>query len=71
MIFKHQGHASMVGKPVVIFNRVDANGLPFWTPLIELLGTWCYDGEFIVVDELEQLIPTVKRLINLPSSAVA
>jgi uncharacterized protein (TIGR00730 family) len=71
MIFKHQGHASMVGKPVVIFNRVDANGLPFWTPLIELLGTWCYDGEFIVVDELEQLIPAVKRLINLPSSAVA
>ena len=26
MIFKHQGHPSMTGKPVIIFNRKDANG---------------------------------------------
>ncbi len=69
MIFKHQGHPSMIGKPVVIFNRVDAGGLAFWTPLIEMLGTWCYDGEFVVVDQLEQLVPTVKSLIAIPRPA--
>ncbi len=66
MIFKHQKHASMTGKPVVIFNRKDASGRSFWTPLIEMLGTWCYDGEFVVVEELNELIPTVKRLIAGP-----
>jgi uncharacterized protein (TIGR00730 family) len=63
MIFKHQGHPAMLGKPVVIFNRVDENGVSFWTPLIEMLEIWCYDGEFVVVNELEQLIPTVKNLL--------
>lgn len=71
MIFKHQGHPSMVGKPVVVFDRVDADGVSFWAPLIELLGTWCYDGEFLVVDELEQLVPTVKSLITPPPGVVA
>ncbi len=69
MIFKHQGHPSMVGKPVVIFNRKDANGRSFWTPLIEMLGTWCYDGEFVVVEALDDLIPTVKSLIVPPKTA--
>lgn len=70
MIFKHQGHPSMLGKPVVIFNRVDENGVAFWTPLIQMLSTWCYDGEFVVVDALDQLIPTVKSLLQ-PTAAVA
>ena len=71
MIFKHQGHPSMTGKPVIIFNRKDAKGQHFWTPLIEMLGTWCYDGEFVVVDELNDLIPTVQRLVVPPKIAVA
>ncbi|MEO7101133.1 MAG: LOG family protein [Luteolibacter sp.] len=71
MIFKQQGHPSMVGKPVIIFNRTDANGLSFWTPLIEMLKNWCYDGEFVVVDELNQLVPTVKGLIGKVSPAAA
>jgi predicted Rossmann-fold nucleotide-binding protein len=71
MIFKHQGHPSMVNKPVIVFNRKDSQGQSFWTPLIEMLGSWCYDGEFIVVNELEQLIPTVQKLVVLPTPAVA
>ena len=63
MIFKNQGHPSMAGKPVVIFNRKDAAGQSFWTPLIALLGNWCYDGEFVVVEELNDLIPTVQGLM--------
>ncbi len=62
MIFKNQGHPSMIGKPVVIFNRLDANGVRFWDPLIEMLSNWCYDGEFVVVDDLEALVPTIKKL---------
>ncbi len=71
MIFKHQKHSSMIGKPVIIFNRKDARGEGFWTPLIEMLATWCYDGEFIVVDELDELIPAVQNLIASFKIAVA
>jgi uncharacterized protein (TIGR00730 family) len=66
MIFKHQGHPAMVGKPVVIYNRKDAEGKFFWDPLIELLGTWCYDGEFVVVEALDDLIPTLQNLMQTP-----
>ncbi len=71
MIFKSQGHPSMAGKPVIIFNRRDANGDAFWSPLIEMLETWCYDGEFVVVEELNGLIPAVKRLIDGVKAAIA
>lgn len=71
MIFKSQGHPSMVGKPVIVFNRKDASGRSFWTPLIEMLGTWCYDGEFVVVEELADLIPAVREhMAPLKSAAV-
>lgn len=64
MIFKHQGKKGMAGKPVIVFNRRDSSGVRFWTPLIKLLGGWCYDGEFVVVEELGEIIPTIKRLLG-------
>ncbi|MES2475685.1 MAG: LOG family protein [Verrucomicrobiota bacterium] len=64
MIFKHQRNPSMEGKPVIVFNRRDTDGKAFWDPLIHLLGTWCFDSEFVVVEELSELIPTVKRLVT-------
>jgi uncharacterized protein (TIGR00730 family) len=60
MIFKHQGSDLMKGKPVVVFNRLDASGVRFWDPLIELLEPWCKAGEFVVVNELEEIIPAVR-----------
>ncbi len=63
MIFKHQGNPTMKGKPVVIFNRRDADGVRFWDPLIRMLRPWCFDGEFVVVDDLEDLIPTARKLM--------
>jgi uncharacterized protein (TIGR00730 family) len=69
MIFKHQGHPTMTGKPVIVFDRKDAQGKSFWTPLIQLLSTWCYDGEFIVVEELHDIIPTIQKLIHTPQTA--
>ena len=66
MIFKHQGHPSVANKPVIVFNRRDASGVSFWSPLIKLLETWCYDGEFTVVEEFDHLIPTLE--IEMESS---
>lgn len=62
MIFKQQRHPSITNKPVVIFNRRDKNGRAFWTPLIEMLGTFCHSDEFVVVDELAELLPTLQNL---------
>jgi hypothetical protein len=54
----------MEGKPVVVFDRMDKNGVRFWTPLIDLLGEWCGEGDFSVVLELDEIVPTVKRLLG-------
>lgn len=70
MILKHQGHPSAAGKPVVVFNRLDDSGGAFWAPMIHLLETWCYDGEFVVVEEFERLIPTVENLLEASRSAL-
>ncbi|MBC7980707.1 MAG: LOG family protein [Armatimonadetes bacterium] len=64
MIFKHQGKKGMADKPVLVFDRTDAEGRKFWTPLIKLLQEWCYDGEFVVVNELSNIVPTLKRLMG-------
>ena len=60
MIFKHQKHPFMEGKPVVIFNRQDRAGFQFWAPLIELLGSKCAPGDFAVARELHDILPTIK-----------
>ncbi|MGJ8633586.1 MAG: LOG family protein [Luteolibacter sp.] len=64
MVFKQQNNKEMKDKPVIIFDRLDSSGERFWTPFITLLGEWCYDGEFIVVNELEDIVPTVLKRIS-------
>jgi len=72
MIFKHQGNPSMKDKPVVIYNRPNADGIRFWDPLIEMLSAWCYDGEFTVVEKLQEIIPAAKsRMPSQPLNAIA
>jgi uncharacterized protein (TIGR00730 family) len=60
MIFKHQKHPLMDGKPVVIFNRKNHAGLKFWDPLIDLLSDMCRPGDFLVATELEDILPAVQ-----------
>jgi uncharacterized protein (TIGR00730 family) len=60
MIFKHQKNPLMEGKPVVIFNRANAVGIRFWDPLIDLLSDLCQPGDFVVANELDDIIPFVK-----------
>ncbi|MBK1884549.1 LOG family protein [Luteolibacter pohnpeiensis] len=69
MIFKSQGNELMKDKPVLIYNRKDANGVSFWAPLISMLEPFTEAGQFVVVDELVDLVPTVQSL--LPSRAKA
>ncbi len=61
MILKHQNHPLMIDKPVVIFNRLDSNGERFWDPLIEMLSAWRQNGEFVVVEKFDDIIPTIQR----------
>jgi hypothetical protein len=66
LIFKQSGSDFMRGKPVIIFNRKDAlRSVRFWDKLIDLLEPWCQEDLFVVVDELEELIPTVDRLLAI------
>jgi uncharacterized protein (TIGR00730 family) len=67
MIFKHQKNPLMEGKPVVVFNREDADGECFWDPLVEMLTPWCAPDEFVVVNDLAEIIPTVRRLMTTPT----
>jgi len=64
IIFKHERKKGMADKPVIIFDRMDSSGKRFWGPLIDLLGEWCNDGEFVVVNELDEIIPMVRRLMG-------
>ena len=63
MILKHQQHPLMAGKPIVIFNRKDDAGQFFWEPLIQMLSSWGENGEFIVVEDLLEIIPTLGGLM--------
>ncbi len=59
MIFKHQGNALMEGKPVVVFNRKNAEGVAFWDSVIAMIRTMSKPGDFVVVDELDEILPAI------------
>ncbi|MCU0795655.1 MAG: LOG family protein, partial [Akkermansiaceae bacterium] len=59
MIFRHQGNPLMAGKPVVIYNRRNHAGIGFWDPLIDLLDGLCAPGEFVVANELSDILPAI------------
>ena len=61
MIFKHQKNPLMVGKPVIIFNRENSDGLRFWDPLIQLLAPMCCEDDFTVVNTLGEVLPAIMR----------
>lgn len=71
MIFKHQKNPLMDGKPVVIFNRISGTGQKFWDPLIDLLSDACQPGDFVVAQDLGEVLPAIipgmKRLRAIES----
>ena len=64
MIFHQQDHPLMKGKPVVIFNRLDSGGDRFWAPLVELLAKFCKPETYVIVDELDDIIPAIKERLK-------
>jgi uncharacterized protein (TIGR00730 family) len=69
MIFKHQKNPLMSGKPVVVFNRRNAAGVRFWDPLINLMGDLCQPGDFIVANELDDILPAIRHGLPAKSGA--
>jgi uncharacterized protein (TIGR00730 family) len=67
MIFKHQKHPAMEDKPVAIFNRRNHLGVPFWDPFIDLLSDLCQPGDFVVANELEDILPAILPAMKTPS----
>jgi predicted Rossmann-fold nucleotide-binding protein len=69
MIFKHQKNPLMNGKPVVVFNRRNAAGVRFWDPLINLLSDLCQPGDFVVANELGDILPAIRLGLPVKSAA--
>ena len=62
LIFKRSGSSLMRGKPILIYNRIDANTeIPFWGKLIIFLQGLCDLEYYTVVDEFEEIIPSLKE----------
>ena len=59
LILKEQNHPHIQGKPIFVFNRIDDRGIPFWGPLIDLLSVMGEETPFLVVDDLESLLPEI------------
>jgi hypothetical protein len=67
MIFKHQGHPMMRGKPIVIYNRLDeTTGQRFWEPLISQFQGLCQECDFSVANQLDEILPLVHRGLGHP-----
>jgi len=61
LILMQQHHPQIEGKPVVVFNRVDAEGRHFWGPLIDLLAAMEARSPFTVVESLDAVISEIKE----------
>jgi uncharacterized protein (TIGR00730 family) len=66
IIYKHQKHPAMQGKPVILYNRQDEQG-GFWDPLHKLLLPWVAPGDLTIVSEHEQLVPETLAALSRTS----
>jgi uncharacterized protein (TIGR00730 family) len=64
MIFHLSESDLMRNKPVIIFNRKDAEGLTFWGPLVSILEKFCNPEHYTVVDKLEDIVPTIEQKLE-------
>ncbi|MFY7817999.1 MAG: LOG family protein [Akkermansiaceae bacterium] len=62
LIFKHQAHPMMRGKPIVIYNRLDeSTGQRFWEPLITQFQGLCQRCDFTVAERRDEILPIVRE----------
>lgn len=60
LIFQAEHHPLMADKPIVVYNRVDAQGRHFWTPLLELLSGMGAPKPFAVVETFSEILPALR-----------
>ena len=60
LILHQQGDPIMQDKPIVLFNRIDEDGTPFWDPLIRLLEDLGTADLVQAVDRLEDVLPAIE-----------
>jgi len=61
LILHQQDDPVMKGKPIVLFNRLDDNGVRFWDPFVTLLDELGVGDLVISVDDLDQVLPTIEK----------
>ncbi|MGI9242770.1 MAG: LOG family protein [Verrucomicrobiales bacterium] len=59
LILHQQGDALMEGKPIVLYNRIDEDGIPFWDPLIKLLEEQGVGHLITSVQQLDEVLPAL------------
>jgi uncharacterized protein (TIGR00730 family) len=70
IIYKHQGHTDMMGKPIILYNRQDETG--FWDPLCKLLKPWVAPDDLVVINNFTELVPsTLKAMSRLKPARAA
>ncbi|WP_269525160.1 LOG family protein [Coraliomargarita parva] len=65
LIFKQMNHPCMMGKPVILYNRLNPDGSTrFWDKLIDLLEPWENDTLYTIVEDLDAIVPATKGLLK-------
>ena len=60
LILHQQGDPVMNNKPVVLFNRVDEDGVAFWDPFVKLLEEQGAADLIRSVSDLDEILPTIE-----------
>lgn len=60
LILHQQNDPVMEGKPIVLFNRIDEDGTPFWDPFVKLLEEQGADHLVQSVSSLDEILPAIE-----------
>lgn len=59
LILHQQGDPIMKDKPIVLFNRIDDNGVRFWDPFVKLLEEQGVADLVTSVDQMPEILPAI------------
>lgn len=60
LILRQQDDPLMKGKPIVLFNRVDDDGVAFWEPFVKLLKDQGVEDLVQSVNHLDEILPAIE-----------
>ena len=61
LTLREQGDLLMKDKPVVLYNRVNDEGVAFWDPLVEILTEQGVDHLVTAVSDMNEILPTIDK----------